>query len=526
MKQVITAYTFSASAKTIQLTGFNSSAPVDPQRLYLITDVTTNTILYNFADSTVSQVTSITSYNTINLSTVGSASSSDLLQIVYEAKSTDPIYETPLLPANAAQETGGNLATIAGAVSSSKMNVAQATAANLNATVVGTGTFAVQSSPAADSTPATQTISAADTASTSTTQLDNQVAWTGTPTANSAASFTIASLEGIQLQITGNHSANNTLVSEFSIDGGTTWFSRGIHIDGSTYFTSTYTDNVTGGLNAAGMTNFRVRCTTYVSGTVTVRITASTNVTSVYIPNPVNLRDSTTQSITNTIKAASTAPAASDTAIVVGESPNSALTTNTNPLVVSGGGAYVRQDSTATIAKESGGNLATLAGAVSSSKMNVAGQATAATAPPTAFETGAIANTGTLPTAVSGGQLVGAMSDKFGRNVVISQAPRDMIGWQEYTFSANTSSETVVSAIASTYTDISSITLTNSGGTPTLFTLSDGTNSYYYYIPAGDMRGAVYQVPLAATATNTNWTGQCTSSTLSLYCVIQYIKNK
>lgn len=36
--------------------------------------------------------------------------------------------------------------------------------------------------------------------------------------------------------------------------------------------------------------------------------------------------------------------------------------TNTDPLVASGGGAYVRQDSTATIAKESGGNLATLAG--------------------------------------------------------------------------------------------------------------------------------------------------------------------
>jgi hypothetical protein len=45
--------------------------------------------------------------------------------------------------------------------------------------------------------------------------------------------------------------------------------------------------------------------------------------------------------------------------------------TNTAPFVTSGGGGYVRQDSTGTIAKESGGNLATLAGAVSSSKMNV-----------------------------------------------------------------------------------------------------------------------------------------------------------
>jgi hypothetical protein len=36
--------------------------------------------------------------------------------------------------------------------------------------------------------------------------------------------------------------------------------------------------------------------------------------------------------------------------------------TNTDPLVTSGGGGYVRQDSTGTIAKETGGNLATLAG--------------------------------------------------------------------------------------------------------------------------------------------------------------------
>lgn len=36
--------------------------------------------------------------------------------------------------------------------------------------------------------------------------------------------------------------------------------------------------------------------------------------------------------------------------------------TNTDPLVASGAGAYIRQDSNATIARESGGNLATIAG--------------------------------------------------------------------------------------------------------------------------------------------------------------------
>lgn len=38
------------------------------------------------------------------------------------------------------------------------------------------------------------------------------------------------------------------------------------------------------------------------------------------------------------------------------------VSTNTTPLVTAGGGAYVRQDSTATIAKETGGNLDIIAG--------------------------------------------------------------------------------------------------------------------------------------------------------------------
>jgi len=45
--------------------------------------------------------------------------------------------------------------------------------------------------------------------------------------------------------------------------------------------------------------------------------------------------------------------------------------TNTDPLVVAAAGGYIRQDSTATIAKESGGNLATLAGTVSASRAAV-----------------------------------------------------------------------------------------------------------------------------------------------------------
>jgi hypothetical protein len=49
---------------------------------------------------------------------------------------------------------------------------------------------------------------------------------------------------------------------------------------------------------------------------------------------------------------------------VDGGTNSAAVKTNTDTLVTAGGGGYVRQDSTATIAKESGGNLAALLAAV------------------------------------------------------------------------------------------------------------------------------------------------------------------
>lgn len=56
---------------------------------------------------------------------------------------------------------------------------------------------------------------------------------------------------------------------------------------------------------------------------------------------------------------------------LTGNTSLASVKTNTDPLVASGAGGYVRQDSTATIAKETGGNLATIA-------TNTTGIATAA----------------------------------------------------------------------------------------------------------------------------------------------------
>lgn len=178
---------------------------------------------------------------------------------------------------------------------------------------------------AADLLPATQSITVVDSASTNTTNFAGQVWYAGTPTAGSVASFTLSSEETVMLMISGTWTG--TLQSEISVDEGTTWIAHAIHDISSPIFTSSFTANVVGSLNVAAKTNYRIRATSTVTGSATIRIVESLNASSVYIANAVKLVDgsSPTSTTTMTIKAASTAAAATDTSIVVGFSPNSPL---------------------------------------------------------------------------------------------------------------------------------------------------------------------------------------------------------
>lgn len=171
-----------------------------------------------------------------------------------------------------------------------------------------------------DTAPATQNITIQDTGSASTAQANGQNAITGTPTAGSVASFSISSQNSYDVQVTGTWTG--TLANEISIDGGVTWFQRGIKQTGSSYISSAFTNNFEASGNVTGATNVRVRATTAVTGTATVKIILSNNPYVSIITNPLTLRDATTQSISNTIKAASTAAVATDTALVVAISPN------------------------------------------------------------------------------------------------------------------------------------------------------------------------------------------------------------
>lgn len=84
-KGIIKNYSFNTAAKTITLTDITT---VRLDKLALITDVTTNKILYNFADVSVATATVAT--NVITLSTLqGGENNTDKLRIDYDIESSD-----------------------------------------------------------------------------------------------------------------------------------------------------------------------------------------------------------------------------------------------------------------------------------------------------------------------------------------------------------------------------------------------------------------------------------------------------
>lgn len=135
--------------------------------------------------------------------------------------------------------------------------------------------------PTSDTAPATQNITVVDSGSSTATGANNQSLITGSPTASSAASFSVSSLETVRVQVTGTWTG--TLSSESSIDGGTTWISLGVHQ--GAYTTSTFTASFVGGANVSGATNYRIRATAAITGTAVVKVIESVNAASVYVAN-------------------------------------------------------------------------------------------------------------------------------------------------------------------------------------------------------------------------------------------------
>lgn len=137
--------------------------------------------------------------------------------------------------------------------------------------------------------PATQNITVIDSASTTTIGANGQNFITGTPTAGSAATFTLTNEYSVTIQVTGTWTG--TLQIEISMDGGTTWSPNAINQDGTSYILNAFSGNFTGRANTVGYTNLRIRAIAAMTGTAVVKITEAVGINTVYINNALKLVD-------------------------------------------------------------------------------------------------------------------------------------------------------------------------------------------------------------------------------------------
>lgn len=134
----------------------------------------------------------------------------------------------------------------------------------------------------------------------------------------------------------------------------------------------------------------------------------------------------------------------------------------------------------------------------------------------------------TNPTAVADGDRVDASFDDVGRQLVVAGQSRDLITDNTVTITSSTAETTILSAVASTFLDVTSIIVANTSATPARVDFRDdtaGTVRLSLYVPAGDMRGVVFSRPRPQTAVNKNWTAQSSASVDGLRIFMAAEKN-
>jgi hypothetical protein len=132
-----------------------------------------------------------------------------------------------------------------------------------------------------------------------------------------------------------------------------------------------------------------------------------------------------------------------------------------------------------------------------------------------------------LPSPVSDGQRVNGIADKFGRQIMLPQAPRDLIKPVSVQTTNTTQTNLLAAQGVGVFADLISLTVTTESGTATTVSLSDGTTTYKIEIPATVGQGAhlAWPVPIPATSSNTAWT-VTSSATVTLDFIAEFILNR
>jgi hypothetical protein len=217
---------------------------------------------------------------------------------------------------------------------SGTVTVQQSTASSLKVDLSGTAVNATAIKT--DGSAVNQPVTAAEATAT-----------TGTiTTSSSTVAASVVGYSHVGISINGTYAGVN-VTFEFSDDSGTTWY--GLQVTRSDSSVVESTSGVLANASRAwdctvpSCTNFRVRATAYTSGTASVRIIPSAFPSVYNIAGNLRVTDATAANFLPTmdaaarrgfvgvtdgtssaaVKAASTAPVATDPALVVGISPNS-----------------------------------------------------------------------------------------------------------------------------------------------------------------------------------------------------------
>lgn len=367
----------------------------------------------------------------------------------------------------------------------------------------------------------------------------------GTQTTSVTAS-SLAGYETVTVSINGTY-GTGTAVFEGSDDGGTTWYAVPLARNDSAtieygYTSLTNTNRMWTG-QITGLDSFRIRSTAVASGTINVRISISAAATSdssvVQLGSALPAGSAVIGHViadSGSTTAVTQATAANLNATVVGTGTFAAqatLQTQTDTVMV--GGINVKEiNAVAPLMGNgttgTGSQRVTIASdntafTVNATSSGVTASGSSLTASP--VTEGGLAKTAN-PTAVADGQVVNALFDKLGKQVVVGSV-RDLKVNQITTITASTSETTVLTAVASTFLDVYGCIVTNTSATAVTVAFKDstsGTTQFNVAVPAGDTRG--FMLPeggaIKQGTVNNNWSAT-TQSVSSVIITMLAVKN-
>jgi hypothetical protein len=149
----------------------------------------------------------------------------------------------------------------------------------------------------------------------------------------------------------------------------------------------------------------------------------------------------------------------------------------------------------------------------------------------TPFNVPRVMAVGGLPSKANPYNPVCQVGDAFGRQIVLANAPRDMVGTQTTTISASTSETTIITGVAGAYCDVVAFIISNtSASTNTRIDVRDTTAGAILFslqsVGGAAPIGFVLPVPWPQVAQGANWTAQCATSTTDVRVTALFIKNK